>query len=170
MPSCQVLPQMIASTARYGRLIALTTSGVVYHNGAVQTVIVRHQQKGRTLRLTSGKNSFFWMRLGVLHVFMLFCVFVFVQAIFVFVPLNFKCLHCLQHSFFEHLFNFYNISSIYIFLCFLTFWSWALLFPSFQENSPNIPVFVVSCCQKKMKNPLNMFFYTEFQHKIYFCW
>jgi len=47
------------------------------------------------------------LRLGVLWVFELFCVFVFVRAIFVIVPSNFTCLHSLQHSFLELLFILY---------------------------------------------------------------
>ena len=38
--------------------------------------------------------------------FVLFCVFV-NYWLFAMVPLNMTCLHCLQHSFFEHLFNLY---------------------------------------------------------------
>ena len=50
------------------------------------------------------------LRLGVLSVFVQFCVFVFVWAILsCMVPLHLTCLHCLQHSFFEHLFNLYSI-------------------------------------------------------------
>jgi len=43
------------------------------------------------------------LRLGVLHVL---CV-CFCTSHFVMVPLNLTCLHCFQHSFFEHLFNLY---------------------------------------------------------------
>ena len=32
----------------------------------------------------------------------------FCRVFFVMVPLNFTCLHCLPHSFLEHLFNLYN--------------------------------------------------------------
>jgi len=45
------------------------------------------------------------LRLGVPRVFVLFCVLVCVWVIFAMVPLNLTCLQCLQHSFFEHLFN-----------------------------------------------------------------
>jgi len=45
------------------------------------------------------------LRLGVLRVFVLFCALVSVGAI---LPLNLKYLHCLQHYFFEHLFNLYH--------------------------------------------------------------
>jgi len=46
---------------------------------------------------------------------LLFCVFRAVLKIclsldyFIMVPLNFTDLHCLEHFFFEHLFNFYNV-------------------------------------------------------------
>ena len=47
------------------------------------------------------------LRLGV-NVFLCCSVLFFVRAcLFVMVPLNLKCLHCLQHSFFDHLFNVY---------------------------------------------------------------
>jgi len=45
--------------------------------------------------------------------FVLFCVFVFCTGRFVMVPLNLTCLHCLQHSFFEHHFNLYFILTPY---------------------------------------------------------
>ena len=37
-----ILSLMISNTVRYGRVIILTGEGVVYQNGAVQTVIVRN--------------------------------------------------------------------------------------------------------------------------------
>jgi len=43
---------------------------------------------------------------GVLHVLVSFCV-GFLYGPFFMVPLNLTYLHCLQHSFFEHLFNLY---------------------------------------------------------------
>jgi len=45
------------------------------------------------------------LRHGVLRVFVSICVLVLVRA-FVMVPLNMTYLHCLQHSFFEHLLNY----------------------------------------------------------------
>jgi len=45
------------------------------------------------------------LRNGVLRVFVSFCVLVFVRGIFVMVPLNLTYLHCIQHFFFENLFN-----------------------------------------------------------------
>ena len=33
---------------------------------------------------------------------------------FVMVPLNMTYLHCLQHSLFEHLFNFYYLNTVYL--------------------------------------------------------
>ena len=53
------------------------------------------------------------LRLGVLRVFVLFCVFVFGTGHFVIVPFNLTCLHCL-HYFFEHHCNLYE----YEHLCF----------------------------------------------------
>ena len=44
------------------------------------------------------------LRLGVLRVFVLLCVLVFLTL---FVPLNLIYLRCLQHSFFEYLLNLY---------------------------------------------------------------
>ena len=38
----QCLSLIISNTVRYGRVVILTGDGVVYQNGAVQTVIVRH--------------------------------------------------------------------------------------------------------------------------------
>jgi len=43
------------------------------------------------------------LRLGVLRVFVLFCVFVFCTGRFVMEPFNLTCLYCLHHSIFEHL-------------------------------------------------------------------
>jgi len=62
----------------------------------------------------------------LVNVFVSFCVLVFCTGHFVIVPFNLTYLHCLQHSFFEHLFNLY----IYIFFsinnsidkCFKTFY------------------------------------------------
>ena len=42
-------------------------------------------------------------------IFVLFCVF---TGHFVMMPLNMTCLHCLQHSFFERLFNLYYLSCL----------------------------------------------------------
>ena len=52
------------------------------------------------------------LRHGVLRVFVLFCV-GFWTGHFVMVPLNLIYLHCLQHSFFEHLLNlFWNVNPL----------------------------------------------------------
>jgi len=48
----------------------------------------------------------------VLRVFVLFFVLVFTGH-FVMVPFNFTYLHCLQHSFFEHLFHLYYLNFIH---------------------------------------------------------
>jgi len=52
------------------------------------------------------KNSKCLLNIGVLGVFVLFCC-LFCTGHFVIIPLNMACLHCLQHCFFEHLFNLY---------------------------------------------------------------
>ncbi|XP_052813517.1 uncharacterized protein LOC128240741 isoform X2 [Mya arenaria] len=44
----RVLPILIAGTTKYGRVIILTPEGVVYQNGAVQTVIIKHQSSDQT--------------------------------------------------------------------------------------------------------------------------
>jgi len=53
------------------------------------------------------------MRLAVLRVFVLFCVFVFYRP-FCHVPLNLTYLHCLQHSFFEHLNLYLKMLGLYL--------------------------------------------------------
>ena len=50
------------------------------------------------------------LRHGVVRVFVSFCV-SFCAGHFVMVPLNLTYLHCLQHSFFEHLFNLFLLFS-----------------------------------------------------------
>jgi len=47
------------------------------------------------------------LRLGVLCVFVLICMYFLCTGYFVMVPLKLTYLHCLQHSSFEHLFNLY---------------------------------------------------------------
>jgi len=50
------------------------------------------------------------LRLGVLRVFVLFCVFVFYMGHCVMVPLNLTYLHCLRQFSFEHFFNLYYVT------------------------------------------------------------
>ena len=38
-----ILSLIISNTVRYGRVTILTGDGIVYQNGAVQTVIIQHQ-------------------------------------------------------------------------------------------------------------------------------
>jgi len=52
------------------------------------------------------------LRHDVVRVFVSLCVLVFVRAILSWLPLDLTCLHCLQHSLFEHLFNLYWLSSV----------------------------------------------------------
>ena len=62
--------------------------------------------------LKNTKNSLFWMS-AAFWCSTCFCVVLcvgFCTGHFVMVPLNLTCLHCLQHSFFEHLFNLYYLS------------------------------------------------------------
>ena len=54
------------------------------------------------------KNSFF-LKVGFVLVFTCLCVVCFCTGLFIIVPLILTCLHCLQHSYLEHLFNLYII-------------------------------------------------------------
>jgi len=79
----------------------------------------------RTLKLLIKIDTFslFWMSVACCcsACFVLFYVYVFVRANFVMVPLNLTCLHCLQHYFFQHLFNLFlevvnlNLSSPFMY-------------------------------------------------------
>ena len=78
--------------------------------GEIISEIINKKNKNRKIRKT---QKYFILNVCCVLVFCVFCAVLcvgFCTGHSVMVPLNLTCLHCLQYSFFEHLFNLYYIN------------------------------------------------------------